>query len=139
MTCADGFLAAVNVDSQGWLTISGFDAAGVGPSINLHLLTAHFIAGNKPVTGAQVTLSVDTIVDETGTIVGLAQGMDGIIRIQELAYGDVNQDGAIDIIDALLVAQYYVALNPAAYTAPLLAGDANADGVVDIIDTLMIA
>ena len=86
-----------------------------------------------------MTLYVDTIVDEITATVGAAQGMDTIIRIQDLAYGDVNQDGAIDIIDALLVAQYYVALNPAAYTAPLLAGDANADGVVDIIDTLMIA
>ena len=139
VTGADGFIAAVNADAPGSLIVSGFDTTGVGPSTNLHLLTAHFIAGNTPVTGAQVSLIVNNLVDETTTTVGLAQGMDATIRILEFAYGDVNQDGAIDIIDALLVAQYYVALDPVGYTAPLLAGDSNADGRVDIVDALMIA
>ncbi|MBN2442426.1 MAG: dockerin type I repeat-containing protein [Spirochaetales bacterium] len=136
---ADGFIAAVNANTPGVLTISGFDTLGVGPSSNLHLLTAHFIAGDTPVSGALVSLRVDSMIDETASAFDVVRGMDAVIRIQEISYGDVNEDGAIDIIDALLVAQYYVGLNPAAYTAPLLAGDSNADYVVDIIDALNIA
>jgi hypothetical protein len=53
--------------------------------------------------------------------------------------GDVNRDGLVDIVDALLVAQYYVGLAPPAYTAPVETGDANCDGLVDIVDALLIA
>lgn len=51
--------------------------------------------------------------------------------------GDTNSDGVINIVDALLVAQYYVGLNPAAFNpAP---ADADCDGDVDIVDALRIA
>lgn len=53
--------------------------------------------------------------------------------------GDVNGDGTVDIVDALLVAQYYVGLDPAGFTEPLEAGDTNCDGAVDIVDALLIA
>lgn len=51
--------------------------------------------------------------------------------------GDVNTDGAIDIIDALLIAQYYVGLNPAGFDASR--ADVNCDGGVDIVDALLVA
>ena len=51
--------------------------------------------------------------------------------------GDVNENSTIDIIDALLVAQYYVGLNPAGFN--LQAADVNASGTVDIVDALLIA
>ena len=51
--------------------------------------------------------------------------------------GDVNGDSVIDIVDALLTAQYYVGLNPAGFNAG--AADANCDTHVDIIDALLIA
>ena len=51
----------------------------------------------------------------------------------------MNEDSAIDIVDALLVAQHYVGLDPVSFTAPLEAGDANNDGTTDIIDALLIA
>ena len=53
------------------------------------------------------------------------------------ALGDVNGDGFIDIVDALLVAQYYVGLNPPGFNPD--AADVNCDGEVDIIDALLIA
>lgn len=53
--------------------------------------------------------------------------------------GDVNLDEEVNIIDALLVAQYYVGLNPAAFTAPVETGDVNLDGDTNIIDALLIA
>jgi hypothetical protein len=51
--------------------------------------------------------------------------------------GDVNDDGNIDIVDALLVAQYYVGLNPANFS--INNADVNCDGNADIVDALLIA
>jgi len=51
--------------------------------------------------------------------------------------GDVNNDSSITIIDALLVAQYYVGLNPANFNASN--ADVNASGSIDILDALLIA
>jgi lysophospholipase L1-like esterase len=51
--------------------------------------------------------------------------------------GDVNNSGAIDIVDALLIAQYYVGLNPANFISGL--ADVNCSGSIDIVDALLIA
>lgn len=51
--------------------------------------------------------------------------------------GDVNDDGSVDIIDALLTAQDYVGLDPEGFNPG--AADVNCDGSVDIIDALLIA
>jgi hypothetical protein len=51
--------------------------------------------------------------------------------------GDVNADSRIDIVDALLVARYYVGLNPANFD-PTRA-DVNGNGSIDIVDALRIA
>ncbi len=51
--------------------------------------------------------------------------------------GDVNSSGAVDIVDALLVAQYYVGLNPSGFAATR--ADVNASGTIDIVDALKIA
>jgi hypothetical protein len=50
--------------------------------------------------------------------------------------GDVNLNGSIDIVDALLVAQCYVGIIECPYVE---IGDTNCDGNVDIIDALLIA
>jgi lysophospholipase L1-like esterase len=51
--------------------------------------------------------------------------------------GDVNSNGSVDIVDALLVAQYYVGLNPAGFVSAN--ADVNCSGTIDIVDALMIA
>ncbi|MBN2441031.1 MAG: dockerin type I repeat-containing protein [Spirochaetales bacterium] len=51
--------------------------------------------------------------------------------------GDVNGSGTIDIVDALLIAQYYVDLDPANFNTAL--ADVNCSGVIDIIDALLVA
>ena len=51
--------------------------------------------------------------------------------------GDVNGSGAIDIVDALLIAQAYVGLNPSGYNAAC--ADVNCSGTVDIVDALLVA
>jgi len=51
--------------------------------------------------------------------------------------GDVNSSGSVDIVDALLIAQYYVGLNPANFD-PTVA-DVDANGSVNIVDALLIS
>jgi hypothetical protein len=51
--------------------------------------------------------------------------------------GDVNSSGTIDIVDALLVAQYYVGLNPTNFNTAN--ADVTGDGNIDIVDALRIA
>lgn len=51
--------------------------------------------------------------------------------------GDVNGSGSVDILDALLIAQYYVGLNPANFN--IAVADVNCDTNVDILDALLIA
>ncbi|MBN1696333.1 MAG: dockerin type I repeat-containing protein [Spirochaetales bacterium] len=51
--------------------------------------------------------------------------------------GDVNNDGTVTIVDALLVAQYYVGLNPAVFS--LDAADVNCDSAINIVDALLVA
>jgi endo-1,4-beta-xylanase len=51
--------------------------------------------------------------------------------------GDVNGNGAVDIVDSLLIAQYYVGLNPSGFNSG--AADVNCNGSIDIVDSLLIA
>jgi len=51
--------------------------------------------------------------------------------------GDVNGSGVIDIIDGLLIAQYYVGLNPANFISSV--ADVDCSGGIDIIDALLVA
>jgi hypothetical protein len=51
--------------------------------------------------------------------------------------GDANGNGTVDIVDALLIAQYYVGLNPAGFVSAN--ADVNCSGTVDIVDALVVA
>ena len=63
--------------------------------------------------------------------------MDITFNVSGGTTGDVNGDGAISIVDALLVAQYYVGLNPNPFDQEN--ADVNCDNSVNIIDALLIA
>ena len=51
--------------------------------------------------------------------------------------GDVDFNGVVNIVDALMLAQYYVGLDPK--HIDLSAGDVNMDGTINIVDALIIA
>lgn len=85
------------------------------------------VAGNPWTSGAE--LNVLEYTDGTTTPAPTATPSGDL--------GDVNGDGAIDIVDALLVAQFYVGLNPA--NVDQSKADVNCDGSVDIVDALLIA
>jgi endo-1,4-beta-D-glucanase Y len=57
------------------------------------------------------------------------------LSAQEL--GDVNNSGGIDIVDALLIAQSYVGLNPSNFYSS--AADVNCNESIDIVDALLVA
>lgn len=61
-----------------------------------------------------------------------------IFSTNPFRYGDVNADGEVDIVDALLTAQYYVYLDPEDFIVPE-AADVNDDDYIDIIDAFLIA
>jgi hypothetical protein len=75
-----------------------------------------------------------------GTKIGLIVMMLIIISLGQAfaaACGDVNSSGTVDIVDALLIAQQYVGLNPSNFDATV--ADVNADSSIDIVDALRIA
>jgi pectate lyase len=51
--------------------------------------------------------------------------------------GDVNSDGNINIVDALLIAQHYVDMNPQDFNEG--AADVNGDSIISIVDALLVA
>ena len=52
--------------------------------------------------------------------------------------GDVNDDGSVDIVDALLIAQHYVGL-PIAGVFNEANADVDCSGAIDIVDALLVA
>ncbi len=99
------------------------------------LTVAHFVvsAGTGPAPTPEPTAAVTPEVTPVATIVPTpAATVSGCAMP-----GDVNGSSTIDIVDALLVAQYYVGLPLSGFDAAC--ADVTKDGTVDIIDALRIA
>ncbi|MBN2535506.1 MAG: polysaccharide deacetylase family protein [Spirochaetales bacterium] len=56
---------------------------------------------------------------------------------QSYSLGDTNHSGGIDVVDALLIAQAYVGLNPSNYYES--EADVDCSGGIDIVDALLVA
>lgn len=56
---------------------------------------------------------------------------------QTLKLGDVNASGTVDIVDALLIAQYSAGMPPAGFNVSV--ADVNCDKAVNILDALVVA
>ncbi len=131
---ASGFVSTASVVSQGRLKIEGLEPAGVGPGSALHLLTIHWL-GVMPGT-TEIGITVNFVVDPETNNINL-NAVKSLVTVTPSLVGDVNGTGSIDIIDALLVAQYYVGLSIANFNTCF--ADANRSGSIDIIDALLIA
>ncbi|MBN1697459.1 MAG: carboxypeptidase regulatory-like domain-containing protein [Spirochaetales bacterium] len=136
---ADGFVSAVHTETTGELSVSGFDATGKGPGSTLHVLTIHWLARSYSGT-TTLHIGVTTLTDTSSNSIGAPRGHDGSIEIVTVSCtltGDVDNSGRIDIVDALMLAQYYVGLNPPGID--LVCGDVNHSGTINIVDALLIA
>jgi len=157
----DGFINVIPPDWEaGHLVLSGFDAMGKGPSVDLHLLTLIWVAANKS-GEATIDISVNDLSDEMLISVGIPNGIDGYVTVLEPTptpsplptpeptpittpvpsptLGDVNADGKITIVDALIVAQKYVGIDNPGFISPIELGDTNDDGKINILDALVIS
>jgi hypothetical protein len=59
------------------------------------------------------------------------------LSVYSQALGDVNNNGAIDIVDALAIAQYSVQMSPSPFYTS--AADVDANGSITIVDALLVA
>jgi hypothetical protein len=64
----DGFLTAVNTNSPGLFVLSGFDASGTGPGLDLHILTSSWGALNPG--SSLISLRIINLVSPDGTAIG---------------------------------------------------------------------
>ena len=131
----DGFVAAVNDTEPGKLIISGFDINGTGPGTNLHLLTIHWDALQTGTSALDLT--IDKLVNPETMTIGFPRDVDSSVTVVEGILGDVDSNRSVDIIDALLVAQHYVGLNPQNFNEAM--ADVDKSGEIDIIDALLIS
>ena len=73
------------------------------------------------------------------TIDLIAGGVDALdIVYVSSAKGDVNDDGNVDVVDSMLIAQYYVG-TIGEDGLILDAADVNCDGAVDIVDAMLVS
>ena len=85
--------------------------------------------------GVSVSYRAGSIVGENNTSVAFMTYA-GAVTIDEYSYGDVNEDGIVDVTDVILIRQYLaggygVEIN-------LTTADVNVDGVVDVTDVILI-
>lgn len=132
----DGYLATAGVPNPGILRISGFDTTGAGPGPDLHLVTIYWTSGYDE-GNTSITITVEDFITPDYNTIGTPSGKTGSVTVTASLTGDANGNGTVDIIDALLTAQYYVGLDPQGFNPQ--AADANCDGSVDIVDALLIA
>lgn len=102
----------------------------------LHDFDAGFelMVGGAGLTAESFSFAVNTGVSTTTTSINTTTSSQ---TTPAPGVGDVNNSGSIDIVDALLIAQYYVGLNPSNFNQA--AADTNCNGTIDIVDALLIA
>jgi hypothetical protein len=64
-----------------------------------------------------------------------------VVKVINVIYGDVNDDGLVDLMDVLMLRRYLVNIDPDTGLSSIEVGagaDANGDGTVDLMDVLML-
>jgi alpha-L-fucosidase len=131
--------------AETYLTSSGGRLFNV--TINGAAALSNFdIYANAGAQNKAIAKSFMTTADSSGQIVIQFTAVTENAKINGIAIvpganvgtmGDVNGSGTVDIVDALLIAQYYVGLNPSGFVAAN--ADVNCTGTIDIVDALVVA
>jgi hypothetical protein len=118
-----------NVSINGATVLSNFDIYASAGGQNKAIAESFTTTADS---GGQIVIQF-TSVTENPKIngIGIRPGSNNTTR------GDANGNGTVDIVDALLIAQYYVGLNPSGFIAGN--ADANCSGSIDIVDALLVA
>lgn len=129
--------STVNFSLSG-MTVSGFNTYRTTSSSNIASAGTVSVSGSSfsvSLAGSSITTLVSTGGGSTPT--PTTPPTPTPTRTQNLTLGDVNSDGSINVIDALMIAQYSVGLNPANFNPA--AADVSCDGTINIVDALMVA
>ncbi|MBN2135444.1 MAG: carbohydrate-binding protein, partial [Acidobacteria bacterium] len=145
---------AVNVSSDGpascvFVFANGGDNRPVDIAVNGSIVTSYTFPGTGDWASWTSANLVVYLYNGYNTIRLTSTGSEGGPNIDRMDItfngsgsssdppGDVNGDGTINIVDALLIAQYYVGLNPSPFDQ--VAADVNCDNNANIVDALLIA
>ncbi len=136
VSAGDFGTVTTNIDNTaGKTTITAFSNTGKSGNVsfaNVVLNAVGSINATSP-----LTLSVAAISDQNANAI-LYTIRNGTFTISAVSKGDVNSDGQVNVIDALLISQYTVGSRTLTQTQ-LAAADVNGDGQVTIVDALFIA
>jgi hypothetical protein len=134
---ASGLNLTNNTGTAGQIVTAGFNANGIAGGSDVALIRITFTASSSATGSGAIGLTVNTFADSSGTTLSTtANG--GTVSVQQGAnLGDVNDDGSVTIVDALLIAQYFVGLDPAGFIQAN--ADVNCSGSIDIVDALVVA
>jgi len=123
-------------------------ATDIDPNIYSITLDGVLVESGTWVSGSQITISIDGLSlgdHECIIVIDDQEGKDTTDVVQvtvtggttQWDLGDVNNDDTVDIIDALLIAQYYVGQDPQPFYTEQ--ADVNLDGSINIVDALLVA
>jgi hypothetical protein len=105
-----------------------FEAVGAGSTV-LHF--SDLVAGD-PAGLLLICLPTDPRTPLLSSLV-----IDGAVRVSSASTGDLNEDGVVDLLDALLLAQHFGSKQGDPNWDSFC--DLNGDGVVDIFDVIALA
>lgn len=123
-------------NTAGTATITAYVSTAIGPDSPITFANVELLAVGNDGESSPLTLEVTTLADVDGTPVP-ATTESGVFTISGLR-GDANDDGMINVVDAMFVAQYVVG-NRDASDLNMANADANLGGTVDVVDAMFIA
>jgi len=127
----------VNTNTPGEVIINSFNTTGVAGPAMFGIL--EFVFAGKSLTGStQLTITVNSY-GEDGTNQFPPQPQVFNLELVDFARGDADGSGAVDIFDALIVAEYDAFLKTQSDLPGFAATDVDSSGLVDIFDALKIA
>jgi len=133
-----GFISNISMDIPGSASVLGTNPDGTVPGTDLHILTIQGRSTTIQGTSKIALKLQGPLRDEEDNIIGIIQREAEMqVTVADSLRGDMNFDGSVNIIDALLVARMYVGIQVQTYN--LSTGDVNRNGTLDIIDALLIA